>query len=137
MLLPCLLSCVHIIRVCNLPLLVANNGELERAAADLVDVLDPSTVALDRVCRKTDQFDPPLCELGLELCESAQFSRADWGIILRVREEDDPIVADELMEVNRPAGGLSLEVGSSAAKAERLRSLVLRHLEGVYATRGS
>lgn len=38
-----------------------------------------------------------------------------------MREEDDPVVADELVEVNGAVGGLGLEVGGNAAEAETRR----------------
>ena len=42
---------------------------------------------------------------------------------LWVGEENDPIVANELVEVNGALGGLGLEVGGLAAQAERLWSV--------------
>lgn len=66
---------------------------------------------LDGVGRQADQLDTALGKLGLELGEGAQLGGADRGVILRVGEEDDPPVADELMEVNGALGGIGLEVG--------------------------
>jgi len=40
-----------------------------------------------------------------------------------MREQDDPVVADELVEVDGALGGLGLEVGGLAAQAERLWSV--------------
>jgi hypothetical protein len=66
---------------------------------------------------------------------------ADGGVVLGVREQHDPVVADELVEVDsidrvryceynlacvfrlRAASGLGLEVGGDGAEAERLRTL--------------
>ncbi|KAJ8613318.1 hypothetical protein MRB53_037005 [Persea americana] len=42
-------------------------------------------------------------------------------IVLRVREEDDPLVADEVVEVDLAIGGLCLEVWRSATKAKWCR----------------
>lgn len=68
---------------------------------------------------KTNQLDATLCEFGLEFGECTQLSGAYWGVILWVREENDPLVADELVEVNVAIGGLSLEVGGFRAETER------------------
>jgi hypothetical protein len=101
---------LHIVEVCNLALLVTNDWECELATGDLVDILDPATVALDGVCGETDQLGTALGELWLELCESTELGGADWGIVLWVREEDDPVVANELVEVDWAIGSLSIEV---------------------------
>jgi len=42
---------------------------------------------------------------------------------LWVGEENDPVVANELVEVNGALGGLGLEVGGSAAQTKRLWSV--------------
>lgn len=40
-------------------------------------------------------------------------------VVLWVREENDPIVANEVVEVDGTVGGLGVEVGGDAAQAER------------------
>lgn len=47
----------HVVGESNLAFLVANDGELEVGAADLVNVLDPATVAVDGVGRETNELD--------------------------------------------------------------------------------
>jgi hypothetical protein len=113
----------HVVGKSDLPLLVANDGEAEPGARDLVDVLDPATVALNSVCTQADELGVPLGELGLKLGEGAELGGADGGVVLGVREEDDPVVANELVEVDGTTGGLSLEVGGGAAEAEGLRTV--------------
>lgn len=88
------------------------------AAGDLVDVLDPSSVGLDCVRREADQLRAALCELWLELGEGAELGGADGGVVLWVGEEDDPLVADEVVEVDWALGGLSLEVWGDGAQTE-------------------
>lgn len=66
----------HVVGQGHLALLVANDGEAEAALRNLVDVLDPLGVRLDRVGRQPDQLDVALGELGLELGEGAQLGRA-------------------------------------------------------------
>ena len=120
---------LHVVGKSDLPLLVTNDGEAELGAGDLINVLDPTTVALDSVCAQADELDTPLGELGLELSEGAELGGADGSVVLGVGEEDDPVVANELVEVNGTAGGLSLEVGGDAAEAEGLRTV--SHCDGV------
>jgi len=84
-------------------------------------------VRLDGVGRKANQLDPALGELWLELCESTELGGADWSVIFRVGEEDDPVVANELMEVDGASCGLGLEVWGNGAEAERRRSWFAGH----------
>lgn len=44
-----------------------------------------------------------------------------------MREQDDPVVADELVKVNGAVGGLGIEVRGNAAQTERLGALFGRH----------
>ena len=80
-------------------------------------------MALNSVCAQADELGVPLGELGLELSEGAELGGADGGVVLGVGEEDDPVVANELMEVNGATGGLSLEVRRGGAEAEGLRTV--------------
>jgi len=75
-------------------------------------------VAVYGVGRETDELDAALGELGLELGEGAELGGTDGGVVLGVGEEDDPVVTDELVEVDRTGGGFGLEVGGDAAQAE-------------------
>ena len=59
----CVLVIQHIKGVSNLSLLVCDDGELEVAARNLVDVLDPLIVAFNGVGRKTNE----LCAATSEL----------------------------------------------------------------------
>lgn len=113
---------LHVVGKGNLALLVANDGEADVAASDLSNVLDPAIVGLDSVGRETNQLDAALGELGLELGKGAELGGADGGVVLGMREEDDPGVADELVEVNVSFGCLGLEVGGDGAETERSSS---------------
>ncbi len=110
--------CLHVIGVCDLALLVTNDWEAQLAARDLIDILDPSSVGLDGVGGETDQLDATLGELGLELCEGTKLGGADGSVVLGVGEENNPLVANELVKVDRALGGLGLEVGGNGAQAE-------------------
>lgn len=99
-------------------LLVSNNGKFEVATTDLVDVLDPTTMALNRVGRKANELHATPGELRLEFCECTELSSANRGVIFRVREQDYPVVANEFMEVDGTGSGLGVEVGSCVPKAQ-------------------
>ena len=106
-------------------MLIANNGEAQLAARDLIDILDPSSVGLDRVSREADQLHAALSEFRLELCEGAQFCGADRCVVFWVGEQNNPVVANELVEVNGALGGLGLEVGCDRSQAEAVRMRML------------
>jgi hypothetical protein len=116
----CVLIIKHVKQVGNLSLLVCDDGELEVAARDLVDVLHPLIVTFNRVGRKTNELRATASKLRFELCEGTELGGTDGGLVRGVREEDDPVVADELVEVDRSISGLGLEIGSSATQTERL-----------------
>ena len=114
---------LHVVQQRNLALLVGNDGKGHGAARDLVNVLDPALVALERVGREADDLDAALLELGLELGHGAELGGADGGVVLRVGEEHDPAVADELVEVDRAVGRVGLEVGGRVAEAEAAKQV--------------
>ena len=108
----------HVVQKSDLSLLVTDYGEPEISPADLIDVPDPLSVAVDGVGRQTDQLDTSSCELGLEFRECTQLGGAYGSEVFRVGKEDDPFVADEVVEVDGTLGGLSIKVGSNAAQAD-------------------
>lgn len=108
----------HIIQECHLSLFVADDGELEVAATDLVDVLDPAVVLLDRVGRETDELHATPGEFRLQFGESTQLRGADGSVVLWVGEEDNPVIANEFMEVDRARSGLSVEVWSNIPQTQ-------------------
>jgi hypothetical protein len=75
-------------------------------------------VAVEGVGRQADELDAALGELGLEAGHLAELGRAHGRVVLRVREENDPVVANELMEVDGALGRVGLEVGGNAAETE-------------------
>lgn len=111
----------HVVQICHLPLLVPDDWEAQVGVRDLVDVAYPSGVRGDGVCGQADELDVALGEFGLEFGESAQLGGADRGVVLWMREEDDPGVADVLVEVDGAGGRLGLEVWSNGAEAKTIR----------------
>jgi hypothetical protein len=97
---------------------ITDNGELQVATTDLIDIFDPSVMALYCVCRQTDQLDTTFVELRLQFGKGTKLSCANWCVVLGVGKEDDPVVADEVMEVDGTLCGVGVEVGSNAAQAQ-------------------
>src|SRR5215472_9706868 len=87
-------------------------------ALRLLDVLRPSGMAIDGVYRKADDFHPALVKLGLELRHIAQFRRANGREILRVREQNAPLVAEPLVEVNPALSRFRFEVRRNVVDAQ-------------------
>ena len=113
----------HVVEVGNLALLVGQDGEFDERARHLVNVLDPALVAAQRVGRQANQLDAALVELGLEACHLAELGGAHGRVVLGVGEQDDPVVADELVEVDGALGGLGLEVGGNRAQTEAAKRM--------------
>lgn len=68
---------IHVVHERNLALLVSNDWEAQLASSDLIDILDPATMALNRIRAQPDELDISLREFGLELGECAKFGGAD------------------------------------------------------------
>lgn len=127
---------LHVVGKGNLAVLVTDDREGQLAARDLVDVLDPATMALDRVGGETDELGATLGEFWLELCKGTELSCANRSVVLWMREQNHPLVANEVVEVDLAVGGLSIEVRGDAAQAEWLNTIgthcdVLCDLSGV------
>lgn len=71
----------HVIEICDLPVLISNDGEGQLAPSHFIDILDPPSVRLDSVGRETNELNVPLCKFGLELSEGTELGGADRGII--------------------------------------------------------
>ena len=109
---------LHVVGIGNLAFLVTDNWESQLATRDLIDVLDPTSVLLNGVGGQTDQLDAPSGEFRLKLGEGTEFGGADGCVIVWVGEQDNPFVANELMEVDGTLGGLSLEIRCDGAQSE-------------------
>lgn len=77
---------------------------------------------LDGVGRETDQLDVALGELGLVLGQRGQLGGANRGVILRVGEENHPVIARPLVKIDGADGGFGLEVGGNRPQTETRRS---------------
>lgn len=70
---------------------------------------------------QTNELDTASSELGLELGKSTELSSTDGSEVIGVREEDGPLVTDELVEVDRAVGGVGIEIRGSRAQTEANR----------------
>lgn len=106
----------HVVEIGDLPLFISDDGKFEIGARDLVDVLDPAPMAVDRVGREADQFYSTLGELWFELCKRAEFGGAHGSIIFGMREENNPLITNEIMEINGSVGGIGFKVRGLATE---------------------
>ncbi|MNP40369.1 hypothetical protein D3C76_1340070 [compost metagenome] len=72
----------------------------------------------DRVDGKAHHLGVALVELRLELGQVAQLGGADRGEVLRVGEQDGPLVADPLVEVEGAFGAFGGEIGGFVTNAD-------------------
>jgi len=114
----------HIISISHLTVLITNNRKRQLRARNLIDILDPSSMRLDRVGRETNQLDATLSELRLELREGPELGGAHGCVVFGVGEENDPFVADELVEIDGAGGGLCLEVWGDGSETETVVKLL-------------
>ena len=64
------------------------------------------------------ELDVALGELGLDLGHVAELGRADGREVLRMGEEDRPLVADPLVKLDLSLGRLGGEVGSDVVDTQ-------------------
>lgn len=79
-------------------------------------------MAVDGVGAQAQELYAAFGELGFKAGHFTQFSGADGGIILRVGEENDPVVTNVLMQVDGTLCGVGLEVGGNSAQAKTKKS---------------
>lgn len=80
----------HVVLGRDFAIFVADNGEVDRGFANLVDVFDPSIVRGNVVGGKTNDFYASLLEFGCFARHFAKFGGANGGEVIRVREKDAP-----------------------------------------------
>src|SRR3546814_6893469 len=88
----------------------------------LLDVLGPALVVLDRIHAEADELHVALVELRLEPGDVAELGGADRREVLGMREQHGPAIADPVMELELPLGGLRGEIGCGDRKSTRLNS---------------
>ena len=113
-----LLGGQHVVELRHLEIAVGDDRIIDPRALRLLDVAEPAGMAVDRIDAEPDELGVASGELGFDLGHVAELRRADGGEILGVGEEDRPAVADPVVEVDRPLGGLGGEVGRGVVKAK-------------------
>ena len=111
----------HVVELGYLEFGVADDGEVDLGAGDVFDVLGPLRVVFDAVDGEAEGLYAAGGELSFERADGAELGGANGSEVLGVREEDDPVVADELVEVDGALRGFGGEVGSYVIDAERHR----------------
>jgi hypothetical protein len=71
------------------------------------------------VTYQTQHLHATSIKLILQLCECAELRGAHRGVISRVREQHDPRVADELVEIDVALCSLCMEVGRCSIQSVR------------------
>ena len=88
-------------------------------------------MVLDRVDAEPDDLAVALLEVTLELGDRAEFGRADRGVVLGVREQDAPAVAEVVVQGDGARGAVRGEVGGGVAELDGHGwSLVLAFVRG-------
>ena len=101
----------HVVELGDLEIDVADHGVVDGVAGDVMDVDGPLGVVLDGIDREADDLGSALGELAFEAGHGAEFGGADGGEVLGVGEEDGPVVADPLVELDGAVGGVGRKVG--------------------------
>src|SRR2546427_12512860 len=100
----------HVVELRDGEICVADQRIVDGVPLRLLDVLDPGLVIAHGIDAESDDLGVPLVELGLETGHVAELSGANGREVLRMREEDCPLVADPFVEVDLPLRGLSGEI---------------------------
>ncbi|MCY1415612.1 hypothetical protein D9M71_311030 [compost metagenome] len=108
----------HVVELGHHQVVVADHRVVDRVALGFLDVTNPFAVVADRVDGQADHLGIALVELGLELGHVTQLSGADRSEVLRVGEQDGPLIADPLVEVDRAFGGFGGEIGRFITNAD-------------------
>ncbi|QTK78653.1 hypothetical protein AT6N2_C0807 [Agrobacterium tumefaciens] len=101
----------HIIELCDLQILVADQRIVDIEACCRADIVFPFLMALDRINRDANDLDATLLKFRLQSAHRAKFRRANRREILRMRKQHRPAVTDPVVKAHRTMCGLGREVG--------------------------
>jgi len=107
----------HPVEVGHLAVRIGHDREVRRVPLRVLDVLRPLRVRVDRIDRQADRLHAPPVELRLQPRHVAQLGRAHRGEVAGVREQDDPRVADPVVEVDAALRAVGREVGGGITQA--------------------
>src|SRR3954447_10186142 len=108
--------------------LVRDDREINPRVLCLVDVGDPALMVFGTVDAQTDHLGVALAPLSMELCGRAELGAAYRREVCRMREQNAPGVADELVEVDPAHAAVGGEVrdGVTDVNIALLVELLLR-----------
>ena len=109
----------HVVHLGDGEVVVGDDGEVDRRAGEVGDVLRPSLVVFDLVDAEADDLAVSGGELVADAGDVAEFGRADGREVLGVREEHSPAVAEPFVERDRALARLGGEVRSGVVDADR------------------
>ena len=107
----------HVVELRHRQVGVADDRVVHGVPLGLLNVLGPGLVIGHRIDAEPDDLGVALVELGLEPGHVAELGRAHGREVLRMGEEDRPLVADPLVETDLSFRGLSGEVGGFVSDA--------------------
>src|SRR5437763_953004 len=81
-------------------------------------VARPALVRVDGIDAEADRLHVALVELGLQLRDVTELGRADRREVTRMREEDPPLVAQPLVELDLAIGRIGGEVRRGVSEAQ-------------------
>src|SRR5690606_9902775 len=93
-------------------------------ALRLADVVHPGLVVAHRIDAKADHLGVAAVELAFQPRPVAELGGAHGREVLRMREEDRPLVADPLVEADAALGRVRGEIGGYIADANRHGTLL-------------
>src|SRR5215831_8677752 len=85
----------------------------------LLDVLGPGLMVGDGIHAQSDDLGVALVELWLQTGHVSKLGGADGSEILRMREQDNPLVSDPLVESDLALGGFGSEIRCFVTYANR------------------
>lgn len=83
----------HVVEFGDFEFWVSNDWVIHLLSADVLDVLSPFSVALDRIDAETDDFCPAIGKLPFQASDSAKLGGADRCEVFRMRKEDCPVLS--------------------------------------------
>ena len=90
----------HVVRLRDRQLGVTDDRIVHGVPLGLLDVLGPALVITDRIDGQPEDLRVALVELGLESGHVAELGGADRREVLRMREQDRPLVPDPFVEAD-------------------------------------
>jgi hypothetical protein len=108
----------HAVELGHAEIGIADHRIVHLGAGDILDVVLPAFVVIDRVDRNAQKLDAALVELILDLGHVAKLGRADRREVFGMGEKHHPCVVYIVMELDAAFSAVGLEIGSDVAKLQ-------------------